>query len=228
MGLTTTKLRLLLRRARHPAGLGFFRRTSPVSMDWGFDRGTPVDRFYIERFLNEYRADIRGRVLEVKDAQYSTRFGVGVTQIEVLDIDDSNQDATLIGDLSKTDGLPTGSFDCFVLTQTLQYIFDIRSALENAYGMLSPNGVLLVTAPSVSRIDPEASADFWRFTTASCSRLFGDVFGPENITVTSYGNVLTCCAFLQGFAAEELSASELAVNDPAFPLILAIRAQKKS
>jgi SAM-dependent methyltransferase len=197
-------------------------------MDWGFDRGTPVDRYYIERFLNEYRSDIHGRVLEIKDAKYSRKFGVGVTQFGVLDIDASNRDATLIGDLSKADGLPTDSFDCFILTQTLQYIFDIRSAIENAYSMLSSNGVLLATVPSVSRIDPEASADFWRFTVASCSELFGKVFGPANVTLRSYGNVLTCCAFLQGLASEELSDSELATNDAAFPLIIGVRAVKRT
>ena len=49
------------------------RRTEPISRAYGFDRGTPVDRHYIEAFLQrhapspDYSAgDIRGRVLEVE------------------------------------------------------------------------------------------------------------------------------------------------------------------
>lgn len=224
----TTKLRFLLRRTFHPGRLGFFRRTSPVSSYWGFDRGTPVDRFYIERFLNEHRQDIRGRVLEIKDSGYSRRFGAGVNQFDALDIDPSNPEATLIADLSKTEGLPSDTFDCFILTQTLHWIYDYRSCIENSFRLLRPNGVLLATLPSVSRIDPDAPQDFWRFTPASCSRLFGEAFGTANISVKSYGNVLTCCAFLQGLASEELSDSELNQNDAAFPLLLAVRAVKRS
>lgn len=226
-GSATTNLRFRLRRILRPARFGLFRRTSPVSTNWGFDRGTPVDRYYIERFLNENREDIHGRVLEVKDTGYSRRFGVGVTQYDVLDIDDSNQDATLIADLSKADDIPSEVFDCFILTQTLQWIFDIRPSVENAYRLLRPNGVLLVTVPSVSRIDTDARDDFWRFTQASCKRLFGEVFGAKNVALKSYGNVLTCCAFLQGMAHEELSESELSKNDDLFPLVVGVRAVKK-
>jgi hypothetical protein len=222
------KVRFVLRRILHPAGMGIFRRTSPVSTDWGFDRGTPVDRYYIEGFLHDNQADIRGRVLEIKDSAYSERFGSSVSQFEVLDIDSSNPEATIIADLSRPDGLPSEAFDCFILTQTLQSIFNTRSTIENAYRLLRPNGALLVTVPSLSRIVTDTPDDFWRFTVASCTRLFGDVFGTENVTVKSYGNVLTCCAFLQGMAHEELSESKLSKNDDLFPLIIAVRAVKRA
>ena len=56
-------------------------RTQPLSRHWGFDRGTPVDRWYIERWLAGQARDIRGSVLEVKDSGYTTRFGAGVTAV---------------------------------------------------------------------------------------------------------------------------------------------------
>ena len=40
-----------LRRRRRPVLLGSLGRTRPVSYHWGYDRGLPVDRWYIERFL---------------------------------------------------------------------------------------------------------------------------------------------------------------------------------
>ena len=223
-----TNLRFLLRRIRRPAGIDFLRRTSPVSSDFGFDRGTPVDRYYIEKFLGDNRADIHGRVLEITDSSYSRRFGSGVTQYDVLDLDSSNREATIIADLSKPDGIPSEAFDCFILCQTIQYIFDIRAAVESAYRMLRPNGVLLVTAPFVSRVLTDFESDFWRFTPTLSARLFGDVFGTENVTVKSYGNVLTCCAFLQGMAHEELSETKLSKNDDLFPLVIAVRAVKRA
>ena len=60
-------LRRWIARIRRPALPGIFRRTSPLSDVWGFDRGTPVDRYYIECFLEGQRRDITGRILEVAE-----------------------------------------------------------------------------------------------------------------------------------------------------------------
>src|SRR5690606_28448862 len=79
-----------LRRLVRPAWLGTLRRTTPLSDRFGSDRGTPVDRYYIENFLEEHRQDIRGRVLEVKDSDYTDRYGTAVERREVLDIDPAN------------------------------------------------------------------------------------------------------------------------------------------
>ncbi len=109
-----------LRRFRRPAWLGSIRRTTPLSDHWGRDRGTPVDRYYIEQFLAAERQAIRGRVLEVLNAEYTERFGVGVERSDVLDIDPSNTSATIVADLATADDVPSEAFDCIVLTQTLQ------------------------------------------------------------------------------------------------------------
>jgi SAM-dependent methyltransferase len=226
LGNSTRKIRLWLRHFRQPAKLGDLRRTSPLSDVFGFDRGTPVDRYYIESFVAGYRQDIVGRTLEVNDREYTARYGTAVTQSDVLDINPANKQATLIADLSAGDELPSMAFDCFILTQTLQLIYDTRAAIGNAHRLLRPGGVLLATVPSVSRLAPGSCSDYWRYTAASCSRLFAECFGLENTTVKSYGNVLTCIAFLAGMAYEELSQEELATNDDAFPLIIGVRAAK--
>lgn len=219
-------IRQRLSRLFRPAWLGTVRRTSPLSDAWGYDRGTPVDRYYIEAFLNQYRQDIRGRVLEVKDSGYSDRFGSGVAQSHVLDIDPANPHATVIADLSAADGIASEQFDCFVLTQTLQFIYDLRAAIQHAYRILRPNGVLLVTVPGISPLDRRLT-DYWHLTAASCSTLFGEVFGPQNVTIYSYGNMLAAIAFLTGMARQELSEPELDVNDRRFPVIIAVRAVKR-
>ena len=44
---------------------GALRRLQPFSTVFGSDRGTCIDRYYIERFLAANSSDIHGRVLEV-------------------------------------------------------------------------------------------------------------------------------------------------------------------
>ena len=39
-------------------------------------------------------------------------------------------------------------------------------------------------------------------------------------------NVFSATAFIQGVALEEIDSSKLAVNDPAYPVIITLRAEK--
>jgi SAM-dependent methyltransferase len=178
-----------------------------------------VDRYYIESFLQEHRADIRGRILEIRDSTYTDQFGSAVETRDVLDIDPANPRATIVADLSAADQVPADSFDCILLTQTLQFVFDLRSAIGHTHRVLKPGGVVLVTVPATSRIAPRygLTSDFWRFTPASINRLFGEVFGAENVLGRSYGNVLTSIASFR-LAREELTQNELDVLDEHSPL----------
>lgn len=221
------RFRRWLRRQVFPAWMGTLRRTTPVSSGWGFDRGRPVDRYYIDSFIESHREDIRGRVLEILNTEYADLYGARLERKDILDIDPANKAATLIADLSAADSIESDSFDCFILTQTLQLIYEIRSAIAHSHRILRPGGVLLVTVPCVSRLAGEGYTDYWRFTPDSCRRLFGEVFGADQVTVHAYGSVLTATAFLQGMAAEELSKRELDARDERYPVLLAIRAVKK-
>jgi SAM-dependent methyltransferase len=218
----------MLRRLRYPSTDGLLS-VRPKSDHWGWDRGTPVDRYYIERFLGEHAGDVRGNVLEVKDADYIRKYGRDVVRTDVLDIDAANPQATIVADLSVGEGIPASFFDCFILTQTLQYIYDLRGAVAQCERLLRPGGVLLVTVPSLSRIVHGAGLewDYWRFTAASCRRLFGEAFGDANVEVQTHGNVLAATAFLRGTALEEIPRRKLDVNDPYFPLLVTVRAVKR-
>lgn len=211
---------------RRRVRLGTLRRTDPVSERWGWDRGLPVDRYYVEQFLAGHRGDIHGRILEVKDDGYSRRFGSQIERVEVLDIDPGNPLATIVADLAAADGIPDGSFDCVVLTQTLQYIYDLRAAIGHTHRILRSGGAALVTVPTVSRVVVEDGwSDYWRFTAASCTQLFQERFGE--VSVKPLGNVLSSIAFLSGMATEDLRRAELDVQDDRFPVIVAVRALKE-
>lgn len=215
-----------LRRVLWPAWLGSLRRTQPLSRNFGYERGNPVDRYYIDRFLTEHRSDIRGRVLEVKEAMYTRRLGTSVERSDVLDIYPANPRATVLADLAAADTIASDSFDCFILTQTLHLIYKADAAVRHAHRLLRPGGVLLVSVPAVIRVADPPEPDYWRFTPEVCTRLFGDIFGREQVVVRGHGNVLACIAFLAGMAQEELRTSELDADDPLFPLVVTVRAVK--
>ena len=204
--------------------------TKPVSTLFGFDRGTPIDRYYIEKFLADKSHFIHGRVLEIGDNSYSRRFGGdNITAFEVLHATSQNRAATIIGDLVDITTLPKAAVDCFICTQTFNFIFDVRKAVEGAHHLLKPGGVLLATVAGISQIsryDMERWGDYWRFTTASINRLFRPVF-TEGVEVESYGNVLAATAFLQGIVVEDLPDPALLDDrDEDYQLVISIVARK--
>lgn len=204
-------------------------RVLPASRQFGYDRGTPIDRYYIERFLEAHRGDIHGTVLEIGSPAYTRKFGGRDVKSEVLHAVEGNKDATLVGDLSTGEGIPSEFVDCAILTQTLPFIYDCQAAVKTMHRMLRPGGVVLATVcgiSQISRYDMDRWGDYWRFTTLSAERLFGDVFGVEQVQVVSYGNVVTALAFLQGLSHEELSPEQLDPVDPDYQLSICIRARK--
>ncbi len=201
--------------------------TRPLSKASGFDRGLPIDRYYIERFLALHSADIRGRVLEAGDDSYSRRFGAGqVTRQDVVNIDSRDPSTTIAGDLAAPGTLPEGTFDCVLLTQTLQDVFDVPAALAHIRRSLRPGGVALLTFPGVAPISPDDWRDsfYWRFTAPSVQRLLADAFEPAGIEVSPYGNLYAATAFLHAAAAQEVSEKKLQPVMPDYAIVIAARA----
>ena len=198
---------------------------------FGLDRGNAIDRYYIENFLGRFANDIRGHVLEVGDNTYTVRFGgEHVVKSDVLHVTSGNPQATIVADLSNGHDSPSDAFDCIILTQTLQYIYDVRAALRTLYRILKPHGVLLATFPGisqVSRYDMDRWGDYWRFTSLSALLLFEEAFPGGNVEVQPHGNVLSAAAFLFGLAAEDLTRRELDYNDPDYEVTIAVRAVKR-
>ena len=209
---------------------GQLRRTKPFTRDYGNSRGLEIDRYYIEKFLAEHANDIHGHVLEIKHNTYTMKFGGDrVTKSDVLHKEEGNPSATIVADLSNADHLPSDTFDTIIFTQTLQFIYDIKSTLATLHRILKPGGVILATASGmaqISREDFEKWGEYWRFTSLSARLLFEEMFPKENISVHSYGNVLTAVSFLEGLSAEDLKKKELDITDPNYELIIAIHAVK--
>jgi len=220
-----------VRRQLRPVHWGNLRRLSPISTLFGTDRGQPIDRYYIESFLQRHNTDVRGSVLEIGDPAYTLKYGGDrVTHSDVLHVVADNPQATFVGDLQTGKGVPDRAYDCMILTQTLLFIYDVHAAIGNCYRSLRAGGILLATFPGISQVvryDMDRWGDYWRFTDASARKLFGEVFGPENVVIEAHGNVLTACAFLHGLATSELKAKELDFHDPDYQVIITVRAVKK-
>ncbi len=209
---------------------GNLRRVTPISQVFGVDRGMCIDRYYIESYLGSHADDIQEHVLEIGDDAYTKKFGNSrVTKSDVLHRQEGNPNATVVGDLTQADYIQSDTFDCIILTQTLQLIYDARATIQTLHRILKPTGVLLATFPGIcqiSRYDMDRWGDYWRFTSLSARRLFEEVFPAGNVTIEVYGNVLAAIAFLHGLAAEELKQEELDYPDPDYEVLITARAVK--
>lgn len=219
------------RRRRRPPRLGDLRRVTPIDPNWGFERGTPIDRVYVEQFVSANAADIRGRVLEIAAPDYTTRFGRGVERVDILMATAGNPQATIVGDLTDAPQIPSDAFDCAIVTQTLQFVYDIRAALATLHRTLAPGGVLLATVPGITKISPpedEEYGEWWHYTARSAKRLAGEAFGAGNVEARSYGNVLSAAGFLYGLAAADLEPEELSAHDRLYEVVVGLRAVKQA
>jgi peptidoglycan/xylan/chitin deacetylase (PgdA/CDA1 family) len=208
---------------------GELRRTDPVSRDWGYDRGIPIDRRYIDEFLAAHSSDVRGAVLEVQEDEFTRAYGgPRVSASTVVDVDASNGRASVLADLRCAPGIPADHFDCIILTQTLHVIDDMPAVLRECHRILKPGGVLLATVPAASRVCLEygRDGDFWRTTPAGARALMRTSFAPSAVSTSVFGNVLTNVAFLHGLATTELADADFGQHDPYVPAITGIRARK--
>jgi SAM-dependent methyltransferase len=203
-------------------------RVAPVSKLFGFERGRPIDRHYIERFVSSHGQHIRGRALEVASSDYIRRFHRGATAFEVLHVDAAVPGTTIVGDLADWQSLPEARVDAFVCTHTFNFIYDVQAAVRGAHRLLAPGGTLIATLAGlaqISRYDMDRWGDFWRFTSGSAARLFGAEFA--RVEVTTYGNVLAAKALLDGLAVEDLpSPGLLDAVDPDYQVVIGVVAHK--
>jgi SAM-dependent methyltransferase len=226
--VVTTQRRLGLQWPRvGRVQFGDLRRLSPVSPVFALDRGFPIERYYIERFLTRHRDDIRGRGLEFGDTFYLDKFGGAALTAKDVFSYVPGAGATIVGDLAGDSPLPEGQYDVIVCTQTIQMIFDIRRAVRRLASMLKPGGVLLLTTHGISKVgrhlDRDGWGEYWHLTRQAATSLFEDAF-PGTFAVEAYGNVLTATAALHGLAAEELTRDELDYGDRDFDVIIGVRA----
>ena len=209
---------------------GDFSSSEPLSRDFGYERGTPIDRYYIENYLESRSADVQGHVLEIAEDTYSLRFGGSkITRQDVLHLNLTDPPVTIVGDLTVPGVMPDNTFDCIILTQTLQMIFNLEDAVTRLHAALKPGGVLLLTVPGITQLESGewGAAWCWSFTHRSIRNLFERSFDSDALEITTHGNCYSAITFLFGAALEEVDRAKLDPVDMTYPVIVTLRAQKR-
>lgn len=200
-----------------------------ISTEFGYDRGKPIDRHYVEDFLARHAGLIRGHVLEIGDTAYTVQFGgERVVAAETFHRYAGQPGVTYVGDMAGAHNLPDESFDCMVLTQTLHLIFDMPAAIATIWKALKPGGSVLITVPWISPIDKGEWGEtwYWAISPAGLRKLLETRFAADDIAIDAYGNALAASAFLYGLAEHEVRPQDLDVDDPLCPVIVAASARK--
>lgn len=226
------KLRLLKKfivRTLKPKFLYFGVRVKPASLIFGFDRGTPVDRYYLNSYLKIKSQYIVGSVAEIGDNDLSLKYGNKDIKSTVLVYGKAMGNNQISCDLTRHETLPTEEFDTFICTQTLNFVYDFEKALEGIVKTIKPGGSLLLSVAGLSQIseyDMNRWGDYWRFTSLTVEKLLSKYFKKDSFEVVSFGNAYTASGFLYGVSAEEISSSKLKYQDKNYQIIICAHAVK--
>jgi SAM-dependent methyltransferase len=227
---TTLPPRWVVRLRCLTRGLGFprwgnLRRVRPFSDNFGFDRGTPLDRYYLHEFLRRHRAYITGRVLEIQNSGYTLRFGHDLDETHTLDINPLFA-PTYLCDLAHIDDcVPEGHYDCFLLPNTLCVLRDIERCLRNALRIVRPGGVILASTAALVPLTSDMP-DYWHLSADGWRELTRRAWPNTTIQVEAHGNCLAAVAAMLGLAHEELDPAELDVFDARFPVLVTLFGQR--
>jgi SAM-dependent methyltransferase len=216
----TTRVRSLLRGHGLPRW-GNLRRTTPFSSTFGFERGTPIDRHYLQRFLHAHRDRITGDVLEVQTNSYTRRYGRDLRRMDTFDINPMFHPTYLCDLAHSEDALPSAAFDCVLLPQTLQHLRELDACLAHLVRVVRPGGVILASAAGLMPLTGDVP-DYWRLSPDGWRERLAGAWSGADVTVEGHGNCLTAVAAQLGLALEELTDAELDAHDPRYPVITTI------
>jgi len=220
----TTRLRCLTRGLGMPRW-GNLRRVTPFSSNFGFDRGTPVDRYYLHRFLEANRAHVTGDVREIQLPGYATRYGSALRAVHTVDVNPAHR-PTYVCDLAASgDVIPSDRYDCFLLPNTLCVLRDIEGCLRHALRVVRPGGVVLASTAAFVPLTPDYP-DYWHLSADGWAEVTRRVWAGCEVRVESHGNCLAAVAAMLGLAHEELVARELDVLDPRYPVLVTVVCRK--
>lgn len=197
--------------------------TETISNKFGVERGNPIDRVFINRFLGNNRKYIHDIVYEIGDNEYTLKYGKNCASKIFTADENDDRNNIIVGDLQSGLGCDEKVCDCFILTQTLPFIFDINSAVKNIMKMLKPNGVALVTVSGISMIsmyDYERWGHYWGFTEQSIKKLFIEIGKASNVDVISYGNPKLASGFIYGLSEEDYKKEDFDYNDTVTPVTI--------
>lgn len=204
--------------------------TEPISRKFGMERGSAIDRYYIEYFLKNNKDLIHGDCLEIAENTYTLKYGENrIKNSYILHLKGWGENV-IKGDLETGEGIREAQYDCAIITQTLMFIYDIKKVAENIYRMLKKGGSALLTVSGISQIS-RYDADLWGscygFHVDAMKKLFEPLFGEENVRIETYGNMKVAVAMLCGLCQEDLTEEDFKAVDRDYPIIISVILKKK-
>ncbi len=210
------------------------RRLEPIG--GGRQRGTPVVRYYWEKYLQAHQTDVRGAALEVGTTATIRRVGGScVAQADAIDFTSHTPEVTVVADLSRADHVPSERYDCFVNQFTMHLIYDAEAALYHSIRILKPGGVLLINFSCVDYYFPsgldmgtgEPLFLYRWYTPIQVENLLRSLsLRAEDYSMDVCGNLFTRVAYQMNMPAEEMTRRELEYVDPGHPLLICARIVK--
>jgi len=227
-----SSLKKSIKRMLNPVDLKSLNADSPVDEHMGFSRGTPIDRYFIEKYLSDNSKKIQGNLLEVAEDKYIRQFCTSPENSSFAVLDFSSEVSTpptkYNFDLEKPETCPEEEFDTFVCTNTLNFLYEVRTAIKASHKILRPGGCFLGTVASytqVSKFDYERWGDYWRFTDKSLKRLLEEEF--KDVEIKVFGNFSTALGLMQGLSVEEIQDKSIFDSvDPTYASVIGFKAIK--
>jgi SAM-dependent methyltransferase len=204
--------------------LGDFGLAHPLCPDYGFSRGTPIDRFYLSQFVGEVRDRIVGSTLEVGGRTHNRKlYGLtATTEYVTMDVA-AGSNADIEADVHNPLVCPARRFDSIIIFNVLEHCKEPWTVVDNIHRWLKPGGRVFCVVPNAQRIH-RGPQDYWRILPDAMRSLFRRF---ATTTVKGYGNLLTSNASMCGISAEELRSEILNMVDERYPVMLSVVASKK-
>jgi SAM-dependent methyltransferase len=201
---------------------GDLRRPQPLCQFFGFMRGTPIDRYYLDQFIKSIQKEVSGITLEIGGEKTNQElYGFKLTtEYRVLDLPGWSDD--IVGDATNPEAVSDNSFDSIIIFNVLEHCENPQAVVDNIYKWLKPGGRAFAMVPCTQRIHP-TPRDYWRPMPDGLQVLF-KAFHEKK--VTTYGNITTVIASFHGIAVEELTTAEMDFTHPDYPVVACIVAQK--
>jgi hypothetical protein len=202
---------------------GQLRRFHAICKGFGFSRGTPVDRYYLNRFVEEIRERVAGKTVELGGVSTNATWyrWSHVTSFTAVDVR-PGPGVDLVGDIHDPGLLPPDSADAVIAFNVLEHCAQPWVVVDNMRSWLRTGGHAFCMVPGAQRIH-QMPSDFWRPMPGAVHWMFR-AFSDHQ--VRQYGNPTSVIASYMGIAAEELSAEELDATHPDYPAAICVTARK--
>ncbi|XHU96546.1 MAG: methyltransferase domain-containing protein [cyanobacterium endosymbiont of Rhopalodia gibba] len=202
---------------------GIFKKLVPICHLFGLTRGTPIDHYYLNQFVEEIRGEIKGKILEIggtpKDRDF---YEVNAhDSYQVLNLE-PGLGIDIVGDIHDPSVIETESVDSVIIFNVLEHCYAPWIAVQNIYRWLKIGGKYFAMVLNAVRIHG-TPIDYWRPLPDGMKYLFKD-FSKQKLYI--YGNLITLIASYHGIATEELSSEEINNFNLDYPVTTCIVAEK--